>query len=358
MALHFHKLTVKDIRRETADCISIAFDIPAILAKDFEFKQGQSINVRIVNNGEEIRRSYSICTSPLEKELRIGVKKVTDGIFSTYANTILKKGDEIEVMTPSGKFYTEINPLHKKSYLAFAAGSGITPIISIIKTVLFSEPESSFTLVYGNRHISSIIFREELEALKNKYMDRFRMINILSREKTDAEITYGRIDKNKCRQLEAVIDISACDEFFLCGPESMIFSVKEYLEEKGISPKNIHFELFTTPLRAEAGFKKFAEKEPIKDTSHITVKADGRTFEFNLDYDSNTILDAALAEGADLPFACKGGVCTTCKAKLVSGEVEMEVNYGLEPDEVEAGFILTCQSHPRTGEVVVDYDVK
>lgn len=358
MALHFHKLTVKDIRRETADCISIVFDIPGNQAKDFEYKQGQSINVRIDNNGEEIRRSYSICSSPLEKELRIGVKMVADGIFSTYANTKLKKGDTIEVMTPTGKFYTELDPGNKKNYLAFAAGSGITPIISIIKTTLFTEPGSSFTLVFGNRHVSSIIFREELEALKNKYMERFRMINILSREKTEAKITNGRIDKNKCSQLESVIDFGSCDDIFLCGPEEMIFSVKEYLEEKGISPKHIHFELFTTPLRAEAGFKKYADKQPIKDTSRITVKADGRTFEFNLDFDSNTILDAALAEGADLPFACKGGVCTTCKARLLEGEVEMEVNYGLEPDEVEAGFILTCQSHPRTGKVVVDYDVK
>ena len=358
MAIHFHTLTVKQIRHETIDCVSIAFDIPETLEKEFEFLQGQSITVRVFDHQEEIRRSYSICSSPLDKELRVAVKKVPGGYFSTYANSSLRKGDTLEVMSPSGNFNTKLHPANNKKYLAFAAGSGITPVLSIIKTTLATEPGSLCTLVYGNRNTNSIIFKEELEALKNKYMERFMMIHVLSRERTDSEINYGRINADKCNQLSRLIDLKEFDEYFLCGPESMIFGVKDHLQSVGIDIKKIHFELFTTPVRKKRIDTEVGTPVSNRTSSQITVKVDGRSFDFKLEFDSNNILDAALAEGADLPFACKGGVCCTCKARLIEGKVEMEVNYGLEPDEVAAGFILTCQSHPRSEKVVVDYDMK
>jgi ring-1,2-phenylacetyl-CoA epoxidase subunit PaaE len=358
MALHFHPLKVKDIKRETQDCVSISFDIPEELSKEYAFKQGQSLTLRKILEGEEIRRSYSICTSPLDNEVRVAVKKVQGGLFSTFANTELQPGDVIEVMPPSGNFYTELNASHKKNYVAFAAGSGITPVISVIKTTLLTEPHSSFTLIFGNKNHSSIIFKEELEALKDRYIDRFSLYHILSRERMEADINYGRINADKCLQLTRLIELNNIDEFFICGPEEMIFCVRDFLEQEGIDKHKIHFELFTTPLRKDASYKPPAASEAKKETSNITVKLDGRSFDFNLDYDSNNILDAALAEGADLPYSCKGGVCTTCRAKLIEGKIEMEVNYGLEADEVAAGFILTCQSHPRSEKVMVDFDVK
>ena len=243
--------------------------------------------------------------------------------------------------------------------MAFAAGSGITPVLSIIKTTLLTEPKSNFTLVYGNRTKASIIFKEELEALKDKFIERFRVYHILSREKMDTPINEGRIDEAKCELLfTKLINIKTVDEFFLCGPGEMIFNVKEFLESIGIEKKKIHFELFTTPVKQRTALYRPAEVKQVDDSSDITVKLDGRTFDFKLEFNSNNILDAALAQGADLPFACKGGVCCTCKAKLIEGKIDMEVNYGLEPEEVEAGYILTCQSHPRSNKVVVDFDVK
>ncbi len=357
MALHFHKLTIKDIREETEDCVSIAFNIPPELDKEFMFKQGQNITVRSVFEKEEIRRSYSICTAPHDNELRIAIKKVEGGAFSSFANQKLTNGDVLEILPPSGSFFSILNSTNKKDYVFFAAGSGITPVISIIKTILHTESESTVTLVYGNKTVSSIIFKEQLEALKDKYLLRFRVNYILSRERTDSDINFGRIDAEKCRQFAALIDYSSVDEFFICGPEKMIFSVKEFLEKLDVDEKKIHFELFTTPVRKSTTVIVTHESDKEKG-SEITVKLDGRSFNFLLDYNSNSILDAALAQGADLPFACKGGVCTTCKAKLTEGKIEMEVNYGLEPDEVEAGFILTCQSHPRSEKVVVDFDEK
>jgi ring-1,2-phenylacetyl-CoA epoxidase subunit PaaE len=357
LAIHFHKLAVRDIRQETIDCVSISFNIPPELENDFIFRQGQNISIRTTLFGEEIRRTYSICSSPLEKELSIAVKKVPGGAFSSFANQQLKNGDILEVLSPAGSFFTELSKANKKNYVFFAAGSGITPILSIIKTILITEPESNITLAYGNKTVSSIIFREQLEALKDKYLQRFSICHILSREKTEAKISYGRIDADKCRELSALIDYSKADEFFICGPEKMIFTIKAFLESSGISKNKIHFELFTTPKRENIQIetKTINTKD---EGSNITVTLDGRSFNFILDYNGNCILDAALAQGADLPYACKGGVCTTCKAKLKEGQVEMEVNYGLEPEEVAAGFILTCQSHPRTKQVEVDFDAK
>jgi ring-1,2-phenylacetyl-CoA epoxidase subunit PaaE len=357
MAVHFHTLKVKAVTKETADCVSVSFTIPEALQQEFVFEQGQNITIKKNIDGEEIRRSYSICTAPFENELKVAVKKVVGGKFSTFANDFLKIGDELEVLPPTGKFNTKLQTQNRKHYLAFAAGSGITPILSIIKTTLQTEAQSSFTLVFGNRSRSSIIFFEELEALKNKYLQRFNFINILSREKTDAPINYGRIDNEKLAALNKLINYKTIDEYFICGPEEMIFCTKAFLEQLGIDKKKIHFELFGTPGKKAVGKIQLAV-DSNTPKSKITLKLDGRSFDFDLGFNSDTILDAALKEGADLPFACKGGVCCTCKAKLLEGKVEMEVNWGLEQEEVEQGFILTCQAHPTTERVVVDFDIK
>jgi ring-1,2-phenylacetyl-CoA epoxidase subunit PaaE len=363
MASHFTSLTIEDIRRETPDCVSIAFSIPPELNEAFAWHQGQNITVRTLLGGTEVRRSYSICSSPLEKELRIAVKKVPGGLFSTYANEELKVGQVLDVLPPSGKFYTELKPGNRKRYLAFAAGSGITPVLSLIKTTLMVEPDSHFTLIYGNRFRPSIIFREQLEALKNRFIDRFSLHHILSREQMDVPLNQGRIDAGKCEELcSRLIDLPSTDEIYLCGPREMIFSVKDWLERQGVDKKKVHFELFH-PLEASPEIAVRAEIEKgmrraDEEVSQVTVRLDGVSHVFDLPYEGASILDAALYQGADLPFACKGGVCCTCRARLMEGQVEMEVNYALEADELAAGFVLTCQSHPRSKKVVVDFDSK
>ncbi|MEP6675051.1 MAG: 1,2-phenylacetyl-CoA epoxidase subunit PaaE [Ferruginibacter sp.] len=355
---HFHPLAVKEIKKETADCVSVTFQIPEDLKNTFSFTQGQNLTMRITLDAEEYRRSYSICSSPFDNELRVAIKKVSSGKFSTWANEVLKTGDLIDVMAPTGKFNAALHPSNKKNYLAFAAGSGITPVFSIIKTTLMTEPQSEFTLVYGNRNKNTIVFKEQLEALKDKFINRFRIIHILSRERAESPINAGRIDKEKLSELSKIISYKTIDDFFICGPEEMLFCAKDFLEQNGIEKKKIHFELFTTP-----GQIKSIKPEPktIINTgpkSSITVKLDGRSFEFDLGFNSENILDAALQQGADLPYACKGGVCCTCKAKLLEGEVDMDVHWGLEEEEIEQGFILTCQSHPKTDKVVIDFDIK
>ena len=357
MLLHFHALTIQNIQQETKDCVSISFNIPAHLKEQFVYVQGQSLTLKTMIDGVDVRRSYSLCSSPLNNEYRIAVKQVDGGVFSTFANTKLKVGSTIDVMPPIGKFFTALNKNNQKNYVAFAAGSGITPILSIIETTLLTEPHSQFTLVYGNKNVSSIIFKEALEALKNKFLQRFQLTHILSRERTDAAINYGRIDTQKLEQLNGLINYATTDEFFICGPEEMIFCVKNFLIAQQIDSKKIHFELF-----AAAAPKKTNNHTTINtDTtakSKISITVDGRSFDFNLPYSGTNILDAALQQGADLPYACKGGVCCTCKAKLLEGQVQMDVHWGLEQEEIEQGFILTCQSHPLTEKVVVDFDVK
>ncbi|MFI5133367.1 MAG: 1,2-phenylacetyl-CoA epoxidase subunit PaaE [Chitinophagales bacterium] len=360
MSIHFHSLRIKEVRKETNECVSVLFEIPSELKETFSFQQGQSLTMRIFLNEEEIRRTYSICSSPMDNEWRVAVKKQQGGLFSSFANEKLKAGDALEVMEPVGKFYTDLDPANKKNYLAFAAGSGITPVISIVKTTLRTEPHSNFTLVYNNRSRSSVIFFEELEGLKNKFLERFNLINILSRERTEAPINFGRINIEKLNELAKLVDYLSIDEFFICGPKQMIFCVKDYLEEKGIDKKKIHFELFTSSGQKQPATsnQQLATKDNGRK-SRITIKLDGRSFEFDLSLSSETvILDAALQQGADLPYACKGGMCCTCKAKLLEGEVEMDVHWGLEEEEIEKGYILTCQSHPKTEKVVVDFDIK
>lgn len=356
MSTHFEKVRVKEVRKETEECVSILFDIPEKLQQSFAYLPGQHITIRTEINHEPIRRSYSLCSSPVHNEWRIAVKKIEGGIFSAFANHQIKEGDIVELLPPLGSFILQHSE-DAKRYICFAAGSGITPILSIIKTGLAKQPHSSFTLIYGNRTTQSIIFKEEIEALKNKYIDRFEVIYILSREQTEAPLNEGRIDARKCEQVFKYITPLAADAYFICGPEEMIFTVRNWLVSKDIEQKKIHFELFNTSTVNT----QQKTHQPIQTTaavSHVTIKLDGRSFQFDLPFNNKSILDAALSTGADLPYACKGGVCTTCKAKLLQGKVEMDVNYGLEPEEVEAGFILTCQSHPLTENVMVDFDVK
>ena len=354
----FHPLQITDIRQETEDCVSVALALPEDLRETFQYKHGQYLTLRKELNGEDVRRSYSICTSPLEKELRVAIKKVEDGRFSTYANEVLQVGDVLEAMPPLGNFTVALDPANANAYAAFVAGSGITPVMSIIKTILQVEPKSHFTLIYGNRGFDSIIFREEIENLKNCNLDRLTIHHVFSKERMDIPLFNGRIDEEKCATiLDKLMNPNAIDEWFICGPEEMIFAVKGSLEKRGVADKKIHFELFTSPL-GKLGKKK-KESAPTFDPSlesKTTIKLDGTSFDFNLPYAGANILDAAMKEGADLPYACKGGVCCTCRAKLVEGEVEMEVNYGLEQEEIDAGFILTCQAHPRTPKIVVDFD--
>lgn len=355
----FHTLSVAEVRKETKDCVSIAFHIPPELAQAFSYIPGQYITIKKEIAGEELRRSYSICSGKNEP-FRVAVKKVEEGRFSSFANEQLKAGDNLEVMTPTGNFHVPLNPDNKKTYVGFAAGSGITPLLSLLKDILETEPSSHFILFYGNRGIDSIIFREELENLKNKYLGRLSVHHILSRENLGSTLMNGRIDKTKCESFcDTIFEPSSVDTFFLCGPEDMIVSAKNVLENRGVAPENIHYELFTTPSAAAAR-KTVAVARTFdpEQQSKVTIKLDADSFDFNLPFSGDSILDAALKAGADLPYACKGGVCCTCRAKLTEGEVDMEVNYALEPEEVEAGFILTCQAHPRTSVVVLDFDEK
>ena len=357
-ALRFYEMTVANVRHETSDCVSVALRVPDDLKETFAFTPGQYLTIKISLAGAEVRRSYSICSAPTDGELRVAVKAVRGGKFSTLANTLLKTGDVLEVMPPAGKFTAKNLGRH---YLFIAAGSGITPMMSIMKDVLHREPDSQVTLIYGNKNRGSIIFREEIEGLKNHYMRRMRVYHVLSRELMDVELFNGRIDAEKCARFCAkLIDLKQMTEAFLCGPEEMIISVREKLIELGMPYEAVHLELFSSPDQPKAQHEKWKEEHAVDEgpKSKVSIRLDGVTFDLELAYGGDNILDAALAHGADLPYACKGGVCSTCRAKITEGEVVMEVNYALEKDEVAKGYVLTCQSHPKTERVVVDFDAR
>ncbi|ASS47796.1 MAG: phenylacetic acid degradation protein [Candidatus Fluviicola riflensis] len=355
MTPKFHDLTVIDVRPETDDTISVAFAIPEELSADYSYKAGQYLTLRAMVNNEDIRRSYSICTAPNENEWRVAIKRIENGAFSSWAKESLKAGDRMQVMTPTGHFAFTPDPTVSQSYLLVAAGSGITPILSIVKTILTEEPLSDVTLVYGNKGFHSIIFREELEALKNKHLDRFRLIHVLSRESLGNALQKGRIDLDKVTKLnKAFFANQPIHGVYVCGPEEMIHAVKDGMMQAGIDEKNIHFELFatSTPIIKPA---ERVSNEPTVD-SMVTIILDGDQLEIPLNSDGTSILDAAQAAGADLPFACKGGVCCTCKARILEGTARMDVNYALEKAEVDAGYILTCQSHPTSEKLIVSFD--
>ncbi len=355
----FHQLKISEVVRETEEAISVAFDVPEDLSKDYEYIQGQHLTLKTDVGGEEIRRSYSICSAVGDGQLKVAIKQIEGGLFSTYANQSLTQGQSLDVMVPQGRFYTPLSAENKKHYLFIAAGSGITPIFSILKTVLQTEKESRITLIYGNKTVSSILFLEQLEDLKDTYPGRVNMLHILSREEQDAELFNGRINREKCEALfKGALDIAAIDEAFLCGPEQMILDVKDFLEERGLSKDHIHFELFITDAAIAAAQKpkRDAHADDASPSHTVTVILDGQKTEVAIPEEGVSILDAALEKGVDLPFACKGGVCCTCRAKVIQGDVRMDLNYALEDDEVEEGFVLTCQTHPLTDDVVVDFD--
>ena len=353
MTPKFHPLAIAEVRRETADAVSLRFAVPPALADDYRFVQGQHLNLRVVLDGEELRRSYSICSAPDDGELRIAIKKVPGGRFSAWAVERLKPGDVLDVMTPEGRFFTPLDPQHAKHYVAFAAGSGITPIVSIVRATLAREPRSRFALVYGNRRLASTMFLEPLWALKDRHLPRFELFHVFSREAQDIELFNGRIDAAKVRAfLDTLIPPASIDEAFVCGPASMIDEVESALLEAGVARGHVHVERFGVPGAVEAA--------PVDDAAaaqaRITLVIDGVRREVEFHRGSGSILEAGRAAGIDLPFSCKGGMCSTCRAKLLEGEVRMAKNYALEPHEVAAGYVLTCQSYPLTERVVVSFD--
>ncbi|WP_027571231.1 1,2-phenylacetyl-CoA epoxidase subunit PaaE [Bradyrhizobium sp. WSM1743] len=354
-APRFHRLVINDLRREAADAISIAFAIPGELAGDYAFTPGQYLTLRTTLDGEEVRRSYSICSGPDDDEIRIAVKKVDGGAFSNWAADELKCGDELDVMTPTGRFGLVPPADRARIHVGFAAGSGITPILSIVKGVLAREPDSRFFLFYGNRTTDNIMFLEALEELKDRFIDRLSIFHVISGEEQDIPILHGRLDGDKVRVLLlSLVPAASVDHVFICGPSGMSEEIEATCRELGITDERIHVERFVSEFGGKPRPKKVvAPDAPPKAIASLII--DGKRRDVPVAEDE-AILDAALRAGVDLPFACKGGMCSTCRAKLVEGEASMDINYSLEPWELKAGFVLTCQAKPSSERVVVDYD--
>ncbi|CAI8220269.1 MAG: 1,2-phenylacetyl-CoA epoxidase, subunit E [Marinobacterium sp. xm-d-530] len=354
---HFHRLKIADRTEETRDSVSLAFAVPSELQERFRFRQGQYLTLKANINDEEVRRSYSICSGIHDNELRVAVKRVPDGLFSNFANDQLAVGDEIEVMEPMGHFYTELNKDRSGHYLLVAAGSGITPILSQVKTLLRSEPKSHVTLIYGNRATVSTMFKDQLEDLKNSYMGRLNLIFIFSREQQDIDLYNGHIDAEKCDVLFSKwINVASLTDVFICGPQAMTETVSEALIRAGMPKQQVHFELFGTVQDSSKKAQRTQAAERATHLSNIEIIRDGHVKHFDLAQNTQNILDAANDQGAELPYSCKAGVCSTCKCKVVEGEVEMDVSIGLEDYEVKEGFVLSCQSYPVTDKVVLDFD--
>ncbi len=363
----FYSLTIAAIRPETDRAICLSLSIPDALIKTFNFTPGQFLTLQVLIDGEVIRRCYSICSGVDEAQLSVAIKRVDNGVFSNFANDNFNVGDNIEVMPPQGDFtlnmdITELNSQPKKNYMLLAAGSGITPILSLIKSILGREPNSQITLVYGNQKNHTMMFKEELSVIKNRYLTRFNWINIMSQEDQGTDLLNGRIDNKKGYQLQKqkLIDINATDEAFICGPESMISEVSRGFRIEGLAEEQIHYELFASSSedaqlvldKAKHRVHEYGENR----SSKVTIIADGRSNSFELATVGANILDAGMANSVELPYSCKAGVCSTCKAKLIKGKVDMDINHGLEQHEIDAGYILTCQSHPISDEVVVSFD--
>jgi ring-1,2-phenylacetyl-CoA epoxidase subunit PaaE len=355
LAPRFHRLSVADICRETSDSVSIVFDIPEEFATDYRFSPGQYLTLRAMIDGEDTRRSYSICSGPDDRDLRVLVKQVEDGLFSSWINDNLRVGDELEVMTPTGRFGLAHAPGNGRIHVGFAAGSGITPILSIMRGVLELEPDSRFFLFYGSRSTVDILFRNALEELKDRFLGRLSVFHVLSREEQDIPILNGHLDDEKVRIfLTSMIPAAMIDHAFICGPEGMIGELEKTLTDFGIPESRVHTERFLSVQggRPRKNVKIAADAPP----AHIAALiVDGKRRDVPV-AEGESVLDAALRAGMDLPFACKGGMCSTCRARIAEGEVSMDVNYSLEPWEIEAGFVLTCQSHPKSARIVVDFD--
>ena len=358
MSLHFHPLRVRSVRPETDEAVVVTFDVPAELAEQFRFTHGQHLTLKQTIDGSEQRRSYSICAGPADGELRVGVRKVPGGVFSSWLSESLKPGDTLQVMTPEGRFFVPLDPLAARHYLAIAGGSGITPILSIMKAVLAAEPKSRFTLVYGNRRQRSTMFTEEIEDLKNRYLSRLTLHMVFSQEATDQPLYNGRLDRAKIGELLAtVVDAEDIDHVFVCGPHGVNDEAEAALLAAGLAPERIHIERFGLPDESGPGRAALqAPREGDAADARVTIIRDGIRREIDFHAEQGNILDAAAAAGLEVPFSCKSGVCCTCRAKLLEGEVRMARNFALEKHEVAAGFVLTCQSHPLTDRVVLSFD--
>jgi ring-1,2-phenylacetyl-CoA epoxidase subunit PaaE len=364
MSVHFHSLFVKRIEPVTADAAQITFAIPPDLRDTFEFKSGQFLTLRAQIAGESVRRSYSICSTPAmlasSQEISVGIKHVEGGVFSTWATTRLQAGDEVDVMPPDGRFISK-KP-DAKMRLMIAAGSGITPILSMVAHGLATEPSSRFTLVYGNQRTNTIMFGEALQDLKDRYPSRLQLIHILSRQATELPLTHGRITEEKIALLTSgLIDIKSMEEAFICGPEAMIEAAERGLQNAGLPLESIHSERFASPITTKiiANYLTKTGGEALKSLKksdfHLEVIIDGKSHSMGL-AEQDTVLDTALEQGLDLPYACKGGVCCTCRAKVIEGKIEMEKNFTLEKWEVDKGFVLTCQARCISQRVVVSFD--
>ncbi len=346
----FHHLKIKEVKRETKNAVSIVFDIPDNLKEDFKFIAGQYITLKTTINNQEVRRAYSICSSPNSSEIRVAVKAVKGGNFSIYATSQLKAGDEIEIATPEGKFTLETNTNNTKNYLAFGVGSGITPIMAMIKAVLENEPNSKFVLVYGNKSTYETLFFEEINNLKNKYTNRFFVQYVFSKEQPE-DALFGRIDTSVVNYVLKKHTFNFSNTF-LCGPEQMIHTVSDTLKEKEIAAENIHFELFTASKKKESDV---TENLKLDGKTEITILLDDEKTSFTMQQKTN-ILEAALKEGLDAPYSCQGGICSSCIAKVTEGKITMDKNTILSEEELAEGLILTCQAHPTTEKVTIDYD--
>jgi ring-1,2-phenylacetyl-CoA epoxidase subunit PaaE len=352
----FHPLKLAAVERETRDAVALTFEVPPALAAQFRFDAGQHLTVRATIEGQGVRRSYSICSPVQEGKLRIAVKRSPGGVFSTWANDKLAAGASLDVTPPMGHFGVAPDPARARQYVGFAAGSGITPIVSIIATTLAGEPASEFTLFYGNRASGTVMFREALAALKDTYLARFNLVHVLSREAQDIPLLHGRIDREKADLLLAHwVDLDRVDAVYLCGPDGMMRSVAEALAGRGYPESKVRIERFAASIPKHE-HKPGKAPEPGHTECEVTVVLDGATRTFTLEKGKESILEAGLRAGIELPYSCKGGVCSTCRAKLVAGEADMDVNFALEDYEVARGFVLTCQSYPASDKVTVDYD--
>jgi ring-1,2-phenylacetyl-CoA epoxidase subunit PaaE len=356
MTAHFHPLRVAEIVPETAEANSIRFEIPSELREAFAFKAGQHLTLKAEIDGEEVRRNYSLCTAPDEQDWMVTVKRIGGGVFSNWVGDNLKPGDVVDVMPPHGSFTTEFDAKQSRRYVGFAGGSGITPVISLIRAALKEEPNSRFTLLYGNRDSSSVIFLDALADLKDRYMGRFELYHFLAEEEGDVDLFNGMLDKATCdNAIEHLVgDPQGVDAWFICGPGPMMDAAESALLERGVAKDRIHIERFTADRPSAALAQEMADLEAKAVGATVSVTLDGRTR--RVEFTQSNILDSALTAGLRAPFACKAGVCATCRAKVVSGKVEMAARYGLTDEEVAAGYVLTCQSVPVGDGVAVDYD--
>jgi ring-1,2-phenylacetyl-CoA epoxidase subunit PaaE len=352
----FHPLAVAEVRHETRDAIVVTWDLPEALRDTFSFVQGQHLTLRARVAGEDLRRSYSICSGVQDARLRIAIKRTPGGAFSTWAHEALAPGIVLDVMPPMGHFNLPLDAAQARAYLGFAAGSGITPLLSIVKTTLQAEPRSRFTLVYGNRSSAHVIFRDELADLKDLHRERLNLVYVMSREPQDIELFNGRITREKCEGLFAHwIRVADHDAAFVCGPEGMMKDVTEALQAAGMPKAAIKVELFAASIPRQPHVTH-AWAMPGAQEAEITLVMDGVRRSFAMVKDQLSILDAGLQQGIDMRYSCKGGVCSTCRAKVVEGKVEMDANFALEDYEIARGFVLSCQSYPVTDRVVIDFD--